>query len=223
MNGSTGTLEITTSPHIHGGTSTAEIMRSVVLAVLPTAAFAVYAFGVSAALLLAVSTASCVLTEHLLCRVAGKDSTIGDWSAAVTGLLLGLTLPPGLPLWMAATGGFFAIALGKILFGGLGANPFNPALLGRAVLQAAFPVAMTTWCSAFLTGRFGSVLGSSLALPFAEPLWDATTASIRTSAAPATRTPAKTATVTMAWIRRWVSAPADHRRSVMPPELVASR
>lgn len=168
----TKTLEIRTSPHIASGQSTDVIMRNVAIAALPVAAFAVYAYGLTALLLLLVATFSCILTEHLLCRAAGKESTIGDWSAAVTGLLYGLTLPPGLPLWMAATGGFFAIGLGKTLFGGLGYNVFNPALVGRAVAQGAFPVAMTTWSAPFAAGRFETVWSSSLTIPFAEPVFD---------------------------------------------------
>jgi electron transport complex protein RnfD len=167
------TLEIRTSPHIGSGESTDVIMRNVVVAALPLTAFAVYAHGLTALFLLLVASLSCVLTEHLLCVAAKKESTIGDWSAAVTGLLYGLTLPPSLPLWMAAAGGFFAIGLGKALFGGLGYNVFNPALVGRAVVQGAFPVAMTTWSAPFWSGRFTSMLPSSLTLPFVEPAYDA--------------------------------------------------
>jgi electron transport complex protein RnfD len=148
-------------------------MRHVFLAALPVALFSVYAYGVTALLLLVVATLSCVGTESLLCRLSAKPSTIGDWSAAVTGLLYGLALPPGLPLWMVVVGGIVAIGLGKMLFGGLGSNPFNPALVGRAVLQAAFPVAMTTWSDSFATARFGSVLSSAFAIPFMTPSWDA--------------------------------------------------
>ncbi len=121
---------------------------------------------------LLVASFSCVLTEHLFCRAARKESTIGDWSAAVTGLLYGLTLPPSLPLWMAAAGGFFAIGLGKTLFGGLGYNVFNPALVGRAVVQGAFPVAMTTWSGPFWAGRFHRFCLFTLTLPFMEPVYD---------------------------------------------------
>jgi len=117
-----------------------------------------------------VATSSCVVTERLLCLAAGKESTVGDWSATVTGLLYGLTLPPAMPLWMVACGGFFAIGLGKFLFGGLGFNTFNPALVGRAFLQAAFPVAITTWTPAFFENRFVTVLASSLTFPFKQPV-----------------------------------------------------
>lgn len=175
MNLTQKTLEIHTSPHIVSGMSTDMIMRNVVYALLPVAAFAVYAFGISALLLLTVSTLSCVLTEHLLCKITKQESTIGDWSATITGLLYGLTLPPGLPLWMVAVGGIIAIALGKFIFGGLGYNSFNPALVGRAVLQAAFPVAITTWHPAFTADRFFNLPGSTLAMPFMEPVFEAVT------------------------------------------------
>ena len=166
------TLRISTSPHIVRGLSTEVIMRHVVYAMMPIAVFAVYAFGLDALLLLIVSVISCVLTEHLLCRWSKKQSTISDWSAVITGLLLGLTLPPSFPLWMTFCGGVIAIALGKFVFGGLGYNVFNPALVGRAVLQAAFPVSMTTWTPAFVGDRFADVSASILALPFMSPVVD---------------------------------------------------
>ena len=110
------TLEIRTSPHIVRGLSTDDIMRNVVWALLPVAGFAVYTFGLTALVMLSVATLSCVLSEHILCRLNGRESTIGDWSITITGLLYGLTLPPGLPLWMVAVGGFIAVGLGKFLF-----------------------------------------------------------------------------------------------------------
>jgi electron transport complex protein RnfD len=167
------TLEIHTSPHLHSGDSTDVILRNVVYACLPAAAFAVYAQGLAALLLIVVSTGACVLTEHLISRHSASGSTVSDWGAVVTGLLLGLTLPPTLPLWMAAVGGFLAIGLGKCLFGGLGFNTFNPALVGRAVLQGAFPVAMTSWSAPFAADRFTSVPSSVLAWPFTQPVYDA--------------------------------------------------
>ena len=169
------TLHISTSPHIVKGLSTETIMQNVVWALVPVAVFAIYSFGISALLVLSVSTATCVLTEHLLCRYADKESTISDWSAVITGLLLGLTLPPGFPLWMTFVGGVIAIALGKYIFGGLGYNVFNPALVGRAVLQAAFPVAITTWSPAMLADRFTRVISSTFTMPFMEPEVDGVT------------------------------------------------
>ncbi len=170
------TLEIRTSPHVLSGYGVDEIMFNVVLALAPTIVFAVYAFGTMALLTISTALAACLVTEALACRLSGEDSTLGDWSVVITGLLYGLTLPPGLPLWMVAVGGVVAVGLGKALFGGLGMNPFNPALVGRAFLQAAFPVAMTTWTPAFATGRFGAVPSSTLTLPFTEPVYDGVSA-----------------------------------------------
>ncbi|MBB6462601.1 RnfABCDGE type electron transport complex subunit D [Flammeovirga kamogawensis] len=176
------TLNISTSPHITKGNSTDVIMKNVVYALLPAAGFAVYAFGLSAFFVLLTSVVSCVLTEHILCKVSHKETTINDWSAIITGLLLGLTLPPIFPLWMTFCGGVIAIGLGKFLFGGLGYNVFNPALVGRAVLQAAFPVAITTWYEAFQGNRFTEIASSVLALPFMQPIFDGTSGATPLSA-----------------------------------------
>ncbi len=168
-------LEIGSSPHVTDGASTDDIMRNVFLALLPVTVFAVYAFGTGAALVIIVATATCVLTEHWLCRWTGRPSTIGDWSVAITGLLYGLVLPPDLPLWMVVVGGVFGVAVGKYLFGGLGMNAFNVALVGRAFLQAAFPQPMTHWSMPFAEGRFDTIPSSVLAIPFWEPTYDAVT------------------------------------------------
>lgn len=117
------TLEIGTSPHIVSGASVEKIMFNVVLALVPTTAFAVWAFGLAAVLVLLVAVGSCLLAEHLACRWSGRASTVGDGSVLITGLLYGLTLPPGLPLWMVAVGGFIAVFLGKAIFGGLATTP----------------------------------------------------------------------------------------------------
>lgn len=169
-------LEIGSSPHISSGASVDVIMRNVFVALLPVCVFSIYAFGMAAALVLITATLSCVVTEHVLCRMTNKATTITDWSAAITGLLYGLTLPPDLPLWMIAVGGIFAISVGKFMFGGLGCNAFNPALVGRAFLQAAFPQAMTHWSLPFAEGRFIELPNSIMAFPFAEPVYDAVTA-----------------------------------------------
>jgi electron transport complex protein RnfD len=152
-------FELTASPHIKGPDSTPKIMWSVVGSLAPVVVAAVYYFGPSAMLVIAAATLGCVLTE----RVLGPGGSLRDGSAAITGLLLGLTLPPGLPIWMALLGGFFAIAFGKLLFGGLGQNIFNPALLGRAFLQAAFPEDLTTWPVA--TETWAQLRGDNFALP----------------------------------------------------------
>lgn len=176
MNEPQNYLEIGSSPHVTSGASVNVIMRNVFMALLPVCAFSVYAFGIAALLVLLTATFSCVATEHVLCRIGGKPTTIGDWSVAISGLLYGLTLPPELPLWMVAVGGVFAVGIGKALFGGLGCNAFNPALVGRAFLQAAFPQAMTHWSLPFSDGRFTDIPTSVLAFPFAEPVYDAVTA-----------------------------------------------
>ncbi|CCE25593.1 RnfABCDGE type electron transport complex subunit D [Methylotuvimicrobium alcaliphilum] len=166
------TLRISSSPHINKGVGVDVIMRNVAYALLPVTAFAVYAFGIDALLVILTSLIACVLTEHLLNKFSNRPSTISDGSAVITGLLLGLTLPPIFPLWMTFIGGVLAIALGKFVFGGLGYNAFNPALVGRAILQAAFPVAITTWHPAFLADRFTRVSESVLTFPFAKPVVD---------------------------------------------------
>ena len=175
MSAAAQTLQIRTSPHIRRGHGVDVIMFNVALALLPTAGFAVWAFGWSALATLVVGVGSCVGTERLACRATGRESTIADGSALVTGLLLALTLPPACPLWMVALGGVVAVGLGKLVFGGLGRNPFNPALVGRAFLQAAFPAAITHYGPAFSPGRFASLPSSSLAPPFGRPEFDAVT------------------------------------------------
>ncbi|MGD8568424.1 MAG: RnfABCDGE type electron transport complex subunit D [Gammaproteobacteria bacterium] len=166
-------LNVGSSPHIKSGYSVDTIMRHVVYALLPVAAFAVYSFGLAALLVLATSVISCLATEHLLAKQYNQSSTIGDWSAVITGIIYALTLPPGLPLWMVFMGGVIGIALGKLLFGGLGSNVFNPALVARAFLQAAFPASLTHWTPAFTDDRFTSLPSSTLTLPFLSPVYDA--------------------------------------------------
>jgi len=151
------------------------IMFNVVLALLPTSLFSIYVFGLAALATLVTALASCLATEYVATRLMGRSFSLGDWSITITGLLYGLTLPPGLPLWMTAVGGIIAVGLGKSLFGGLGYNVFNPALVGRAFLQAAFPVAMTSWVPGLVADRFTRLPGSTLTLPFTEPVYDAAT------------------------------------------------
>lgn len=160
------TLTVRSSPHLNAGNSVEGIMWNVVVALMPTVAFAIFLYGISAVLILGLACVSCIASEHLLCRSNGQPSTIGDGSAAITGLLYGLTLPPGLPLWMVLLGGVIAIGLGKFIFGGLGCNPFNPALVARAFLQAAFPSDLTTWTPVLASDRFSHISTSLLAYPF---------------------------------------------------------
>lgn len=161
-------LTIGPAPHVHADTSVTWIMLHVVIALIPACVFAVYLFGLAALLTLLVATLSCLAAERLLQRAGGF--TLADGSALVTGLIYGLTLPPALPLWMVATGGFVAIAIGKTLFGGLGSNAFNPALVGRVFLQAAFPAAMTSaWLAPLTAERFVTLPEATLAGPFLAP------------------------------------------------------
>ncbi|MFM1891390.1 MAG: hypothetical protein RLZ44_467 [Pseudomonadota bacterium] len=162
-------VEIRTSPHLKRPQTVDQIMRNVVYALLPIAAFAVYQFGISALALLVTTTVVALATEYLFDRLAGRENTLRDWSVVITGVLLALTLPPGFPLWMAAVAAFIGVGMGKLLFGGLGFNVMNPALVGRAFVQAAFPVAITTWTPAFAPGRFSEFIPSTLALPFMKP------------------------------------------------------
>jgi len=153
-------LLVTASPHLGSQDSTPKIMWNVVASLVPIIVAATWFFGPTALLVLLAATLGALLPE----RIWGQRGALGDGSAVITGLLLGLTLPPGLPLWMAFVGGFVAIGLGKVVFGGLGQNIFNPALLGRAFLQAAFPVALTTWPKPGLA--WWSLRGDTFALPF---------------------------------------------------------
>ncbi len=162
-------IELRTSPHQHSGRDVPVIMRNVVFAMLPICAFSVWQYGLSAAALIVVVTVACLAAERISNRIRGTSNTLSDWSAAITGVVLALTLPPAFPLWMGAVAGFAAIWLGKSLFGGLGQNPFNPALIGRAFVQAAFPTAISTWAPAYGAHRFTEFIPSSLAAPFMSP------------------------------------------------------
>ena len=142
-------MKISSNPHIRSQATTNGIMTAVVIALLPAAGFGIYNFGPRAALLILVTVASTVLTEFLF-GLYRKKTTITDLSAVVTGLLLAMNLPVGLPLWMAVLGGVFAILVVKMLFGGLGQNLMNPALAARCFLLISFPAQMTDFsCDAY--------------------------------------------------------------------------
>ncbi len=139
-------LIVSSSPHIHGKDSVPKIMLHVILALLPAAAASIYFFGIRALWVMLVSIATAEISEYLFLLLRKKDTSAAlDGSAFLTGLLLALTLPPSINLSMVAIGAAVAIIIAKQMFGGFGANIFNPALVGRAFLQAAFPIPMTTW------------------------------------------------------------------------------
>lgn len=140
-------LVISAAPHVSDKESISTIMYGVIIALVPAILASLYYFRFRALWLIAVTTATCILTEYIFEKVRGKPITISDGSAIITGILLAFNVPPSLPWWMAVVGGVVAMTLGKHVFGGLGYNPFNPALVGRAFLLATFPVAMTTWTS----------------------------------------------------------------------------
>jgi len=140
-------LNVASSPHIKHPDTTGGIMLDVIVALLPACAFGCILFGLRALAVLAVCVASAVLSEYLWNKILKKPNTIGDLSAVVTGLLLGMNLPSKLPLWMAAIGSAVAIIVVKQMFGGLGCNFANPAITARIVLLVSFPAAMATFAT----------------------------------------------------------------------------
>ena len=137
-------LTISSSPHIHSPVTTKDIMRDVIIALLPALCGSVYFFGLRALAVTLVSVAACVIFEWLWCRLLKKHCKTYDLSAVVTGVLLAFVCPPTIPYWTIVIGDFFAIILVKMLFGGIGHNIVNPALAGRAFMFS-WPVAMSTW------------------------------------------------------------------------------
>ncbi len=138
-------LRLSIAPHIRSGETTSRLMLNVIIALVPCAIAGIYNFGVNALVVLAVSMVTAVAAEYLFQVIARRPVRVGDLSALVTGLILGLNLPPTAPWWMAMVGSAFAIIIVKELFGGIGSNFMNPALTARAVLLASWPVFMTTF------------------------------------------------------------------------------
>ncbi|MCJ8173655.1 RnfABCDGE type electron transport complex subunit D [Clostridium botulinum] len=136
---------LSSSPHIRSKDSVQSIMRDVVIALLPATAAGIYFFKLKALLVILTAVISCIAAEYIWEKATGRDISIGDLSAVVTGMLLAFNVPPTLPLWMVVIGSFFSIIVVKQFFGGIGQNIVNPALAGRAFLLASWPVAMTTW------------------------------------------------------------------------------
>ena len=139
-------ITISPSPHAQTSTTVQRLMLNVIIALLPAVAVAVYYFGLGAVIVIATAVIGCMAVEYLITRyMLGQQPTLGNLSAILTGLLLALNVPSNLPVWMVLIGCIIAIGIGKMTFGGLGCNIFNPALVGRVFLLLSFPVAMTTW------------------------------------------------------------------------------
>jgi len=169
-------LILATSPFLKKPVDTPMIMRHVIYSLIPAMAAATWFFGLSAVAIIVATVAGCMVTEWFFKgRRPFTESPVADGSAAVTGVLLALTLPPSIPLWMAFLGGIIAIVFGKLVFGGLGNNIFNPSLVGRAFLQASFPVSLTTWSVQRGAGGAFGLQHSNLALPLLHAKVDAIT------------------------------------------------
>ena len=166
-------LEIATAPFLQSGLNTRRLMYEVLGASMLVVVASVWFFGLGALLVVLAATAGAVGTEWVFLEQRRGMSSLRDGSGLLTGVLLALTLPPAIPLWMAFLGGAVGIGLGKAIWGGLGQNLFNPALVGRAFLQAAFPTTLTTW-----TAPGGGLLAlqpSNLAVPLGRAAVDVTT------------------------------------------------
>ncbi len=169
MTSTNNSFLLKSSPHFLDAETTPGIMRSVLLALVPPVIAAVYFFGPGALAVIITSIVAACATEATVLYIRGKEITLRDGSAVVTGLLLALILPPKFPLTLTALGSIVAVLLGKQIFGGLGDNIFNPALVGRAFLQAAFPARLATWTTPFFYRGAEAV---SEATPLAEFLYD---------------------------------------------------
>lgn len=160
----TSVLNVSPSPHLHGPETTRKLMYGVVIALLPALFTSIFFFGTGAIIVTATSVASCVLFEYLIQRfMLRKPVSVTDGSAIVTGMLLAFNLPSNIPLFIIVIGSFVSIAIAKMTFGGLGNNPFNPALVGRVFLLISFPVQMTSWPlpKGFATGYTDAVTGAT--------------------------------------------------------------
>ena len=171
-------LAVSSSPHLRSGASTRRIMQEVCLALAPAGIAGIVLFGAHAAALIAASVITCVLSEFIYQKLAKEKTTVGDWSAVVTGLLLAYNLPAGAPIWLAVVGGVIAIVLVKQMFGGIGSNFMNPALTARAILFVSWSSLMSTYPQttfaldatssatplALMIGNCGGVLGETCKL-----------------------------------------------------------
>ena len=154
-------LLVAPAPHVQTAQSTAKIMRDVVIALMPALVVSTVVFGWDVLRVVALSVASCVVFEYLIQKFLFRGPlTISNWSAVVTGVLLAFHLPASIPWWIVVIGAFVAIAVAKMTFGGLGKNPFNPALVGRVFLLIAYPVQMTTFPLP-VNGSFDALSGAT--------------------------------------------------------------
>jgi len=157
-------LNVSPSPHAHGEETTRKLMTGVIIALIPALLASIFYFGYAAIIVTATSVISCILIEYLIQKfVFKKPVTITDGSAIVTGLLLAFNLPSNIPVFIIVIGSFVAIAIAKMTFGGIGNNPFNPALVGRVFMLISFPVQMTSWPvpAGFATGYSDAVTGAT--------------------------------------------------------------
>ena len=164
-----GKLIVSLSPHAHGTDSVEKNMYGVIIALIPALVVSLVYFGLGSAIVLATSVLACVFFEWAITKfILRRDKiTITDGSAILTGLLLGFNLPSNLPIWIIIIGALVAIGIGKMTFGGLGNNPFNPALVGRCFLLVSFPAQMTTWPLAGQLGLSGYTDAQTGATPLA--------------------------------------------------------
>ncbi|MFH0871524.1 MAG: RnfABCDGE type electron transport complex subunit D [bacterium] len=156
-------LLVSASPHIRDTITTAEIMRDVAISLIPAGIASIYFFGYRALLVIVTCVLGSMLTEAVTRKIVNRPSSLSDGSALVTGLLLAYCLPPNCPYWICIVGAASSIVLAKELYGGLGYNLFNPALVGRAILLAAWPTQMTTWMMPRVEwlGRLDAVTGAT--------------------------------------------------------------
>lgn len=145
-------LTVAPSPHNYGKDTIKSLMYGVIIALIPTLAVSVYFFGIGALIVTLTAVASAMLFEYLISKfILKKEPTLTDGSAIITGLLLAFNVPSSLPIWIIIIGALVAIGIGKMSFGGLGNNPFNPALVGRVFLLISFPAQMTSWPKPVIT------------------------------------------------------------------------
>lgn len=161
-------LTVSPSPHIHKDQSITTMMYAVIYSLVPAFLMSVYVFGWAAVYVTLVAVLSCVFFEYVITKhLLKKSASVWDGSAIITGVLLAFNLPAGIPWWAIALGSLFAMGIGKMAFGGLGNNPFNPALVGRVFLLISFPVPMTNWPEAMSMNRWTFADANTGATPLA--------------------------------------------------------